>query len=118
MKHLAKSNKKLNRTSSHRRAMLANMAVSLLKHGRISTTLPKAKALRPYVERIITLGRNADLSAKRAVISKLRDVETSKKLYDEISPKYLNRNGGYTRILKTGFRFGDAAPTAIIELVE
>jgi large subunit ribosomal protein L17 len=118
MKHLAKSNKKLNRTSSHRKAMLANMATALLTHGRISTTLPKAKALRPYTEKLITVGRKNNLSARRKIISTLRNPEIAKKLCEEISPKFANRNGGYTRILKTGFRHGDAAPTAIIELVE
>ena len=118
MKHLAKSNKKLNRTSSHRKAMFANMASSLFEHGRISTTLPKAKALRSYAEKLITVGKKNDLNARRLLISKIRNKEAAKKVCEEISPKFLKRNGGYTRILKTGFRYGDAAPMAIIELVE
>ena len=118
MKHLAKSNKKLNRTSSHRKALLANLANALFEHGRIQTTLIKAKTLRPYAEKLVTLAKKNDLQAKRRLIAKTRNETISKKLCDEIALKFNKRNGGYTRILKTGFRHGDAAPTAIIELVD
>jgi large subunit ribosomal protein L17 len=109
---------KLNRTSSHRNAMLANMAASLIKHEQIVTTLPKAKALRPVVERLITLGKKGDLAARRLVISRLRDETQAKKLFDTLAPRYRTRAGGYTRILKAGFRYGDNAPVAVIELVD
>jgi large subunit ribosomal protein L17 len=109
---------KLNRTSSHRNAMLANMAASLIKHEQIVTTLPKAKALRPVVERLITLGKKGDLAARRLVISRLRDETQAKKLFDTLAPRYKTRAGGYTRILKAGFRYGDNAPVAVIELVD
>jgi large subunit ribosomal protein L17 len=109
---------KLNRTSSHRTAMLANMAASLIKHEQIVTTLPKAKALRPVVERLITLGKKGDLAARRLVISRLRDETQAKKLFDTLAPRYKTRAGGYTRILKAGFRYGDNAPVAVIELVD
>lgn len=118
MKHLAKSNKKLNRTSSHRKALLANLANSLITHGRIKTTLPKAKALRPYAEKLITLGKNNNITVKRSLISKIKDKQVAKRLCEEVSPKFKERKGGYTRILKVGYRYGDAAPMAIIELVE
>ncbi|MBL6621487.1 MAG: 50S ribosomal protein L17 [Rickettsiales bacterium] len=118
MKHLAKSHKKLNRTSSHRKAMLSNMANSLFEHGRIETTLIKAKALRPYAEKLITLAKNADLNSRRRLISKLRNELSVKNLIDNVSPKHASRNGGYTRIIKTGNRYGDNAPKAIIEIVE
>ena len=118
MKHLAKSNRKLNRTSSHRKALLANLANALITHGRIKTTLPKAKALRPYAEKLITLGKNNNVNVKRSLVSKTRDKQVAKKLCEEVSPKFKERNGGYTRILKVGYRYGDSAPMAIIELVE
>ncbi len=118
MKHLAKTKKKLNRTSSHRKALLANLATSLFTHGRISTTLSKAKVLRPYAEKLITLGKKNDLNARRLIIAKIRNVAMGKKLCEEVSPKFQERSGGYTRIIKTGNRYGDCAPTAIIELVE
>ncbi|MBT4878834.1 MAG: 50S ribosomal protein L17 [Alphaproteobacteria bacterium] len=118
MKHLAKSNKKLNRTPSHRKALLANLASALFEHGRIQTTLVKAKTLRPYAEKLITIAKKSNLSSRRSLISKTRNEVISKKLCEEIGPKFSKRNGGYTRILKTGFRHGDAAPTAIIELVD
>ena len=117
MKHLAKSKKKLNRTSSHRKALLANLANALFTHGRIQTTLIKAKALRPYAEKLVTTGKKNDINARRKLVAKLRDESIAKKLCEEIAPKYEKRNGGYTRILKTGVRHGDCAPTAIIELV-
>mgnify|MGYP000335898157 CR=1 FL=1 len=110
--------RKLNRTSSHRKAMFANMAVSLLTHEQIKTTLPKAKDLRPYVEKLITLGKRGDLHARRQAISILRDDKIVAKLFGEIADRYKERSGGYTRVLKAGFRYGDAAPVAIIELVE
>ncbi len=118
MKHLAKSKKKLNRTSAHRKSLLANLANALFEHGRIQTTLPKAKALRPFAEKLITVGKKNDLSARRSLVAKLRSQEIAKKLCEEVSPKFSKRNGGYTRIIKTGNRYGDYAPTAIIELVE
>ncbi len=110
--------RKLNRTSSHRKAMFANMAVSLLTHEQIKTTLPKAKDLRPYVEKLITLGKRGDLHARRQAISILRDDKVVAKLFGEIADRYKERAGGYTRVLKAGFRYGDAAPVAVIELVD
>jgi large subunit ribosomal protein L17 len=110
--------KKLNRTSAHRTAMFANMAASLIKHEQIVTTLPKAKALRPVVERLITLAKRGDLSARRLVFARLRDETQTKKLFDTIGPRYKDRKGGYTRVLKAGFRYGDNAPRAVIELVD
>jgi large subunit ribosomal protein L17 len=118
MKHLAKSHKKLNRTSSHRKAMLANLANALFEHGSIKTTLAKAKTLKPYAEKLVTVAKKDSLSARRSLISKTRSETISKKLCEEIAPKFSARKGGYTRILKTGYRYGDSAPTAIIELVE
>ena len=110
--------RKLNRTSSHRKAMFSNMAVSLLTHEQIKTTLPKAKDLRPYVEKLITLGKRGDLHARRQAISILRDEKVVAKLFGEIADRYKERSGGYTRVLKAGFRYGDAAPVAVIELVD
>jgi large subunit ribosomal protein L17 len=110
--------RKLNRTSSHRLAMLRNMSVSLLRHEAIKTTLPKAKELRRVVEPIITLGKNPSLANKRLAFSRLRDREMVVKLFDEIGPRYAARNGGYLRILKFGFRQGDNAPMALVELVD
>lgn len=110
--------RKLNRTSSHRLAMLRNMTVSLLKHEAIKTTLPKAKELRRVVEPIITLGKTDNLSNKRLAFSRLRDREMVVKLFAELGPRYANRNGGYLRILKMGFRQGDNAPMAYVELVD
>jgi large subunit ribosomal protein L17 len=98
--------------------MLGNMAVALLKHEQIKTTLPKAKELRPYVEKIITLGKRGDLHARRLVATRLHDDTVLRKLFDTIGPRYAERNGGYTRVLKAGFRYGDAAPMAVIELVD
>ena len=117
MRH-RKSGRKLNRTSSHRKAMFANMAAALIKHEQIVTTLPKAKELRAVVDKIITLGKRGDLHARRQAISKVRDVDMVKKLFDVLGPRYKERNGGYTRVLKAGFRFGDNAPMAVIELVD
>jgi large subunit ribosomal protein L17 len=110
--------RKLNRTSSHRLAMLRNMTVSLLRHEAIKTTLPKAKELRRVVEPILTLGKIDNLSNKRLAFSRLRDREIVGKLFSELGPRYANRNGGYLRILKMGFRQGDNAPMAFVELVD
>ena len=110
--------RKLNRTSSHRLAMLRNMTVSLLKHEAIKTTLPKAKELRRVAEPIITLGKNPSLANKRLAFDRLRDREMVVKLFDELGPRYKARNGGYLRILKFGFRQGDNAPMALVELVD
>lgn len=110
--------RKFSRTREHRRAMLANMAAALLKHEQIVTTLPKAKDLRPYTEKLITLGKRGDLHARRQAASTLRDEGVAKKLFDVIGPRYADRTGGYIRILKAGFRYGDMAPMAVIELVD
>ena len=110
--------RKLNRTSSHRLAMLRNMTVSLLKHEAIKTTLPKAKELRRVAEPIITLGKNPTLANKRIAFNKLRDRDMVVKLFAELGPRYKSRNGGYLRILKFGFRQGDNAPMALVELVD
>ena len=110
--------RKLNRTTSHRLAMLRNMTVSLLKHEAIKTTLPKAKELRRVAEPIITLGKSPTLANKRLAFDRLRDRDTVVKLFDELGPRYQNRNGGYLRILKFGFRVGDNAPMALVELVD
>ena len=110
--------RKLNRTSSHRLAMLRNMSNSLLRHELIKTTLPKAKELRRVVEPLITLSKEPTVANRRLAFSRLRDREMVVKLFDEIGPRYKSRNGGYTRILKFGFRVGDNAPMAIMELVD
>ncbi len=112
------SGRKLNRTSSHRKAMFANMAVALLKHEQIKTTLPKAKDLRRVVDKLITLGKRGDLHARRQAHSVLRDDKITAKLFDELASRYESRPGGYTRVLKAGFRHGDMAPMAFIELVD
>ena len=117
MKHNI-THRKLNRTSSHRKVLLMNLSNALLKHEQITTTLPKAKELRPYVEKIITLGKKGDLQSKRKAISILRDEKNTKKVFDIFSKRYKDRFGGYTRIVKLGNRFGDNAPTAIIELID
>jgi large subunit ribosomal protein L17 len=110
--------RKLNRTSSHRTAMFANMAAALIKHEQIFTTLPKAKDLRPIVERMITLGKQGDLAARRTLLSRLRDEDMTRKVFDILAPRYAERQGGYIRVLKAGFRYGDNAPMAIIEFVD
>lgn len=110
--------RKLNVTASHRLAMLRSMATSLLKHEQITTTLPKAKELRPYVERIITLGKRGGLHARRQALAQVRDPKIVDKLFTTIAERYKERNGGYTRVLKAGIRYGDAASMAVIELVE
>ena len=112
------SGRKLNRTSSHRKAMFANMAVALLQHEQITTTLPKAKDLRPIVEKLITLGKRGDLHARRQAMAVLQDGKITGKLFDSLAKRYANRNGGYIRVMRAGFRYGDAAPLAVIELVE
>ncbi len=112
------SRRKLNRSSTHRKAMFANMALSLLKHEQIKTTLPKAKDLRRVVDRLITLGKRADLHARRQAMSVLRDRKITSKLFDQLASRYKERSGGYTRVLKAGFRYGDMAPMAVIELVD
>ena len=117
MKHNI-TQKKLNRTTSHRKALLMNLSNALIKHEQITTTLPKAKELRPFVEKIITLGKNGDLTSRRKAISILQDDKNIKKIFDIIADRYKERSGGYTRIVKIGNRFGDNAPTAIIELVD
>ncbi|UOM35585.1 50S ribosomal protein L17 [Acuticoccus sp. I52.16.1] len=117
MRH-KKQGRRLNRTSSHRMAMMANQAASLIEHEQIVTTLPKAKELRPYIEKLVTLGKRGDLHARRQAISKCRSEEAVKKLFATIGPRYKDRNGGYTRILKAGFRYGDNAPIAVIEFVD
>jgi large subunit ribosomal protein L17 len=110
--------RKLNRTSSHRAAMFRNMAVSLLKHEEINTTLPKAKELRRVVEPMITLGKNATLANRRLAYNRLRDHATVSKLFAELGPRYVKRKGGYLRILKSGFRKGDNAPMALVSLLD
>ena len=110
--------RKLNRTASHRTAMFANMAAALIKHEQIVTTLPKAKALRPVVEKLVTLAKRGDLASRRLVASRLRDEAMTKKLFDTLGPRYKSRLGGYTRVLKAGFRYGDNAPVAVIEFVD
>ncbi|MEK9831308.1 MAG: 50S ribosomal protein L17 [Alphaproteobacteria bacterium] len=117
MRH-RKGPRKLNRTSSHRKAMFANMAAALIKHEQISTTLPKAKELRRIVDRLVTLGKRGDLHARRQAISTLRDRALVDKLFSTLADRYADRPGGYTRVLKAGFRYGDSAPMAIIELVD
>lgn len=113
------SGRKLGRTSSHRKSLLANMAVSLIIHEQINTTLAKAKELRPYVEKLVTLAKRGDLHSRRQAFSKLHNNnEAVKKLFDIIGQRYNERNGGYTRVLRSGYRFGDSAPTAVIELVD
>ena len=117
MKHNIK-HRKLNRTSSHRKALLMNMSNALIKHEQITTTLPKAKELRPFIEKVITLGKKGDLSARRKTMSILQDEKMTKKIFDIFADRYSERKGGYTRIVKLGNRFGDNAPTAVIEFVD
>jgi large subunit ribosomal protein L17 len=112
------SGRKLNRDSSHRKAMLQNMATALIKHEQIKTTLPKAKELKPYVEKLITLGKTGSLHARRQALAKIPEKKIVDKLFSTIAERYEDRAGGYTRVLKAGFRYGDAAPMAIIELVD
>ncbi len=117
MKHNIK-NKKLNKTSTHRKSMFMNLSNALIKHEQITTTLPKAKELRRFIEKIITLGKNGSLQSRRKAISILQDQKMTKKLFDVLGDRYNKRDGGYTRIIKIGNRFGDNAPTAVIEFVD
>ena len=110
--------RRFNRSASHRKAMLANLAASLIKHEQIVTTLPKAKELRPIVEKLVTLGKRGGLALRRQAISEMRDIEQAKKLFEVLAPRYKDRHGGYTRIIKAGFRYGDNAPMAVIEFVD
>ncbi|MBB6012838.1 large subunit ribosomal protein L17 [Aquamicrobium lusatiense] len=110
--------RRFSRSASHRKSMLANLSVSLLEHEQIVTTLPKAKDLRPIVEKLVTLGKRGDLHARRQVIAQIGNEDVVKRLFDTIAPRYANRNGGYLRIMKAGFRRGDNAPLAVIEFVE
>ena len=117
MKHNIR-NKKLNKTTSHRKAMFMNMSNALIKHEQITTTLAKAKELRRFVEKIVTLGKKGDLISRRKTISTLQDNKMTKKVFDILADRYKNRSGGYTRIIKLGNRFGDNAPIAVIEFVD
>lgn len=117
MRH-GNTGRKLNRTSSHRKAMFANLAASLIRHEQIVTTLPKAKELKPIVDRLVTLSKRGDIHARRLAVARIRDEDAVKKLFDTLGPRYESRAGGYTRVLKAGFRYGDSAPMAVIELVE
>ncbi|MDF2114920.1 50S ribosomal protein L17 [Roseiarcaceae bacterium H3SJ34-1] len=110
--------RRFNRTAEHRKAMFANMCQALIKHEQIVTTLPKAKDLRPVVEKLVTLGKRGDLHARRQAISQIKDVALVGKLFDVLGKRYQSRNGGYTRVLKAGFRYGDNAPMAVIEFVD
>jgi large subunit ribosomal protein L17 len=110
--------RRFGRTHEHRKAMFANMAQALIKHEQIVTTLPKAKDLRPVVEKLVTLGKRGDLHARRQAIAQIKDVALVKKLFDVLGPRYKDRNGGYTRVLKAGFRYGDNAPLGVIEFVD
>ena len=117
MRH-GKVHRKFNRTAEHRKAMFANLCAALIKHEQIVTTLPKAKDLRPVVEKLVTLGKRGDLHARRQAAAELRDQDMVKKLFEVLGPRYKERNGGYTRVLKAGFRYGDNAPVAVIEFVD
>ena len=110
--------RRFNRTSEHRKAMFANMSAALIKHEQIVTTLPKAKDLRPVVEKLVTLAKRGDLNSRRIAMAQLRDAAMVKKLFDVLGPRYGGRPGGYTRVLKAGFRYGDNAPMAVIEFVD
>src|SRR3978361_1737110 len=117
MRH-GKVYRKLNRTAEHRRAMFGNMCAALIKHEQIVTTLPKAKELRPIVEKLVTLGKRGDLHARRQAIAQIRDIGMVKKLFEVRAPRYKERHGGYTRVLKAGFRYGDSAAVGVIEFVD
>ncbi len=112
------AHRKLNRTSSHRKAMFANMAASLIKHEQIVTTLPKAKEMKPIMDKLVTLAKKGDLASRRRAIARIRDKDAVKKLFEVMGDRYADRNGGYTRVLKAGYRYGDNAPMAVIELVD
>ncbi len=113
-----RAKRRFNRTAEHRKAMFANMSQALIKHEQIVTTLPKAKDLRPVVEKLVTLGKRGDLHARRQAIAQIKDVALVRKLFDVLGPRYKTRPGGYLRVLKAGFRFGDNAPMAVIEFVD
>ena len=113
-----RAKRRFNRTAEHRQAMFANMAQALIKHEQIVTTLPKAKELRPIIEKLITLAKKGGLAARRQAIAEIRDVAQAKKLFEVLGPRYKERKGGYTRVLKAGFRYGDNAPNAVIEFVD
>ena len=113
-----RAQRRFNRTHEHRKAMFANMCQNLIKHEQIVTTLPKAKDLRPVIEKLVTLGKRGDLHCRRQAISQIKDVDLVRKLFDILGPRYKTRSGGYTRVLKAGFRYGDNAPMAVIELVD
>ena len=117
MRH-GKVHRKFNRTAEHRKAMFANMCAALIKHEQITTTLPKAKDLRPVVEKLVSLAKKGGLAARRQAIAEMRDVAQVKKLFEVLGPRYKDRNGGYTRIMKAGFRYGDSAAMAVIEFVD
>ena len=117
MRH-GKVHRKFNRTAEHRKAMFSNLAGALITHEQIVTTLPKAKDLRPVVEKLVTLARRGDLHARRQLIAQLRDQSVVKKLFEVLGPRYQGRPGGYTRIVKAGFRYGDSTPVAVIEFVD
>lgn len=117
MRH-GNSGRKLNRTASHRKAMFANMADALIKHEQVKTTLPKAKDLRPYVEKLVTLAKKGTLHARRQLLATVKDQKTVDKLMSVMAERYKSRSGGYTRVMKAGFRYGDAAPMAVIEFVD
>ncbi len=112
------AHRKLNRTASHRKAMFANMSAALIKHEQITTTLPKAKELRPIVEKLVTLAKKGDLHSRRQAISRIRDKDMVSKLFETLGPRYQDRHGGYIRIMKAGYRHGDNAPIAVIEFVD
>ncbi|MBL4870202.1 MAG: 50S ribosomal protein L17 [Robiginitomaculum sp.] len=112
------AHRKLNKTASHRKAMFANMSASLIEHEQIVTTLPKAKELRPFVEKLITLAKKGDLGSRRIAIARTRDQEMTRKLFEVLGPRYKDRSGGYCRVLKAGYRYGDNAPMAVIEFVD
>ena len=117
MRH-GKVHRKFNRTAEHRKAMFANLCAALIKHEQITTTLPKAKDLRPVVEKLVSLAKKGGLAARRQIIAEIRDVTQAKKLFEVLGPRYKDRNGGYTRIMKAGFRYGDSAAMAVIEFVD
>lgn len=117
MRH-RRAGRRLNRTPSHRRALFANMAAALIKHEQIVTTLPKAKELRRVFDRLVTLAKRGNLHSRRLAVSRVRDEAMVKKLFDQLGPRYKERSGGYTRVLKAGFRYGDSAPMAVIELID
>ena len=113
-----RAKRRFNRTHEHRKAMFANLCQALIKHEQIMTTLPKAKDLRPIVEKLVTLGKRGDLHARRQAIAQMKDVDLVRKLFDVLAPRYKDRHGGYTRVMKAGFRYGDNADMAVIEFVD